>query len=323
MSFDPSQPSSLVQICRIKTRLRRNTHQPELDQEDEEISDINDENDNVDHHDNVDQHDINDNTQQPQENKRRRVLKVIKRKPKLLSEDLTEDHDHEDHLDDHHHDDHHKNFQDQPRLRASPSEDSVKSEHPQNPISSNKPVRRRIAITRKRPVAPVTLSEKFYTPVTLSESFYTLDPTSYYDPSSSSSTDEEEVAPSIAPSPTTKRRKFVLKTKKRLIQEEAPILETSTPILELYNTKPTTFEIITTPILFTTETYLLDTITTTTTRKRTYTFVVTRVNDGESVVMSSTSVKDHVGPSTQTVTRTISLTITIPPLQQLQTKSYV
>lgn len=186
---------------------------------------------------------------------KRKVLKVIKRKPKLLSRDIMID----------------------PTTSTQEYLDQVKSTLVINPT------RKRIAITRKK---------------TKNGS----------DDISSSPLPEVTIAP-------TKRIKKILRSKKRLLserpvqseldyEEEIPISSYSPP----------------TPIIYTTETLILDTITTTTTRQRTYTYVVTRVNDHQSVVMSSTSVKDHVGPATQTVTRTISLTITIPPIQQLQTR---
>lgn len=51
---------------------------------------------------------------------------------------------------------------------------------------------------------------------------------------------------------------------------------------------------------------LIDTIVLmpTLTRLRTYTYVVTRVHDTESIVMSSTSVKPHTYIGTETITRT-------------------
>ncbi|XP_063706310.1 mucin-3B [Culicoides brevitarsis] len=178
---------------------------------------------------------------------RRKVLRVVKRKPKLLT-----------------------------TTSSNSFVDQVMSTLVINPT------RKRIAITRKK-----TRTENI------------------------SSTLPEKVT--ISP---TKRIRKVLRTKKRLL--ERPVEEQSehdeSDILSPTPTTPPT------PIIYTTETHILDTVTTTTTRQRTYTYVVTRVNDGESVVMSSTSVKDHIGPATLTVTRTISLTITIPPIQQLKTR---
>lgn len=212
----------------------------------------------------------NDNQNSNDKQAKRKVLKVIKRKPKLLSRDIMLDNTEESSIN--------------VRAISSTQEylDQVKSTLVINPT------RKRIAITRKK----TKQSE---------------------DISSSPSLPEVKIAP-------TKRFKKVLKTKKRLLHETPvePELdydeETHVPSVSPSHPEPPQ------PIIYTTSTHILDTITTTTTRQRTYTYVVTRVNDKESVVMSSTSVKDHVGPATQTVTRTISLTITIPPIQQLQTR---
>lgn len=265
-------------------RIRRNLQFSTYTDAEEISNSDNNNNDNV----NDKTSDNNDNTHQ--QDRRRRVLKVIKRKPKLLSEDLID-----------------------PETKVEPKlAPSIESE----PVlaTSATPIRRRIAITRKRPV--VTISSIKPTP-TFTPFSIPLPTQTYFDD------DEEEIAPRrhgtrrpVTPEPTKRIKKVVLKSKKRLIQsqqEEVHTLEPSPVPIPTATPIPT-------PLIYTTETYLLDTITTTTTRKRTYTFVVTRVNDKESVVMSSTSVKDHIGPSTQTVTRTISLTITIPPIQQ--TKSY-
>lgn len=191
---------------------------------------------------------------------KRKVLKVIKRKPKLLSRDIM--------------------------LDPTTSSSTQTQEYLVKSTLVINPTRKRIAITRKKTKLGV-------------------------EDISSSSLTEFSIAP-------TKRIKKVLRTKKRLLHER-PVQseldydeETTAPISSLFLSP--------TPIIYTTETLILDTITTTTTRQRTYTYVVTRVNDKESVVMSTTSVKDHVGPATQTITRTISLTITIPPIQQLQTR---
>lgn len=203
-----------------------------------------------------DDYDIDENTQKESPlnthySPKRKVLKVIKRKPKLLSKDISS---------------------------SNTYVDQVMSTLVINPT------RKRIAITRKK-----TRNEDI------------------------SSTLPEDVT--ISP---TKRIRKVLRTKKRLI--ERPVVEHSEPLDDYVEEEPFSPS-PPLPIIYTTETHILDTITTTTTRQRTYTYVVTRVNDGQSIVMSSTSVKDHIGPATQTVTRTISLTITIPPIQQLKTRS--
>lgn len=161
--------------------------------------------------------------------RKRKVLKVVRRKPKMIEDDHTE---------------------------------TITENTP-----PTTPIRRRIAITRKR--------------------------------------EHTSSIPAVAP---TKKLKKIIKSKK-IFKEEVSSIEPSRPPLPAYTP---------TPIILTTSTLLYDTVTTTTTRQRTYTFIVTRVNDKDSIVMSSTSVKDHVGPTTQTITRTISLTITIPPIQQTQ-----
>lgn len=64
-------------------------------------------------------------------------------------------------------------------------------------------------------------------------------------------------------------------------------------------------------VFTTTETYL-DTTTRLATKQRTYTFVVTRVHDGHSETMSSTSVRDHLTTVTDTLTKTSIMTLTVP-----------
>jgi hypothetical protein len=221
---------------------------------------------------------VKENTQQSVRNQntqkdkpKRKLLKVIKRKPKLLSRDIILN-----------------------RSSNSSSDISADKLDQVKPSLVTKSTRKRIAITRKK-----TIKSGEVTPSTI----------------------EVEFAGSIAPA---KRIKKILKTKKRIINEkQEPDYDDEFQAKSQAPSIPTPVTVPPDPIIYTTETQIYDTITTTTTRKRTYTYVVTRVNDQESIVMSSTAVKDHVAPVTQTITRTISLTLTIPQLQQLQTRSPV
>lgn len=72
--------------------------------------------------------------------------------------------------------------------------------------------------------------------------------------------------------------------------------------------------IIQTPshLSYTTTTEYYDTIVKTTTRLRTFTYVVTRVHDNESQIMSTTTVREQTKPVTETLTRTSTFTLQIP-----------
>lgn len=65
-------------------------------------------------------------------------------------------------------------------------------------------------------------------------------------------------------------------------------------------------------ITLTTQKVNFKTITTTTTRQRTYTYIVTRVNGDEQLIMSSTTVRQEIKPVTETLTSTELFTFTIP-----------
>lgn len=72
--------------------------------------------------------------------------------------------------------------------------------------------------------------------------------------------------------------------------------------------------IIQTPsyLSYTTTSEYYDTIVKTTTRLRTFTYVVTRVHDKESEIMSTTTVREQTKPVTETLTRTSTFTLQIP-----------
>lgn len=70
--------------------------------------------------------------------------------------------------------------------------------------------------------------------------------------------------------------------------------------------------VLPTALTITTEKLNFQTITTTTTRQRTYTYIVTRVNGDEHLVMSSTTVREQIKPVTETLTSTQLLIFTIP-----------
>lgn len=80
-------------------------------------------------------------------------------------------------------------------------------------------------------------------------------------------------------------------------------------------------------LVYTTTTEYYDTITKTTTRLRTFTYVVTRVHDHESQIMSTTTVREQTKPVTETLTRTSTYTLQIPivviPTTVDQSNSYV
>lgn len=72
--------------------------------------------------------------------------------------------------------------------------------------------------------------------------------------------------------------------------------------------------LIQTPSLlsYTTTSEYYDTVVKTTTRLRTFTYVVTRVHDKESEIMSTTTVREQTKPVTETLTRTSTFTLQIP-----------
>lgn len=80
-------------------------------------------------------------------------------------------------------------------------------------------------------------------------------------------------------------------------------------------------------LAYTTTTEYYDTIVKTTTRLRTFTYVVTRVHDDESQIMSTTTVREQTKPVTETLTRTSTFTLQIPivviPTTIDQSNSYI
>lgn len=80
-------------------------------------------------------------------------------------------------------------------------------------------------------------------------------------------------------------------------------------------------------LAYTTTTEYYDTIVKTTTRLRTFTYVVTRVHDKESEIMSTTTVREQTKPVTETLTRTSTFTLQIPivviPTTIDQSNSYI
>lgn len=80
-------------------------------------------------------------------------------------------------------------------------------------------------------------------------------------------------------------------------------------------------------LAYTTTTEYYDTIVKTTTRLRTFTYVVTRVHDEESQIMSTTTVREQTKPVTETLTRTSTFTLQIPivviPTTLDQSNSYI
>jgi len=80
-------------------------------------------------------------------------------------------------------------------------------------------------------------------------------------------------------------------------------------------------------LAYTTTTEYYDTIVKTTTRLRTFTYVVTRVHDEESQIMSTTTVREQTKPVTETLTRTSTFTLQIPivviPTTIDQSNSYI
>jgi len=79
-------------------------------------------------------------------------------------------------------------------------------------------------------------------------------------------------------------------------------------------TSSSSIPIQTTPshLVYTTTAEYYDTIVKTTTRLRTFTYVVTRVHDSESQIMSTTTVREQTKPVTETLTRTSTFTLEIP-----------
>lgn len=65
-------------------------------------------------------------------------------------------------------------------------------------------------------------------------------------------------------------------------------------------------------LVYTTTTEYYDTIIKTTTRLRTFTYVVTRVHDNEFEIMSTTTIREQTKPVTETLTRTSTFTLQIP-----------
>lgn len=65
-------------------------------------------------------------------------------------------------------------------------------------------------------------------------------------------------------------------------------------------------------LAYTTTTEYYDTIVKTTTRLRTFTYVVTTVHDNESQIMSTTTIREQTKPVTETLTRTSTYTLQIP-----------
>ncbi|KAG4078745.1 hypothetical protein HA402_015335 [Bradysia odoriphaga] len=79
-------------------------------------------------------------------------------------------------------------------------------------------------------------------------------------------------------------------------------------------TSSSTLPITQTPshLSYTTTSEYYDTTVKTTTRLRTFTYVVTRVHDNESQIMSTTTVREQTKPVTETLTRTSTFTLQIP-----------
>lgn len=80
-------------------------------------------------------------------------------------------------------------------------------------------------------------------------------------------------------------------------------------------------------LAYTTTTEYYDTIVKTTTRLRTFTYVVTTVHDNESHIMSTTTIREQTKPVTETITRTSTYTLQIPivviPTTIDQSNSYI
>lgn len=97
----------------------------------------------------------------------------------------------------------------------------------------------------------------------------------------------------------------VVKVKKLLNKKNIQIATSSST---------TPLPIIQTPshLSYTTTSEYYDTTVKTTTRLRTFTYVVTRVHDNESEIMSTTTVREQTKPVTETLTRTSTFTLQIP-----------
>ncbi len=142
---------------------------------------------------------------------------------------------------------------------------------------------RKVTITKRKLIKPTSMQTTLDTIVTTS-TYQSIDV-----PFTSEDNDQ----------PIVKVKKLPLTTINKKIN---PIATTSSPVP------------LQTPshLSYTTTSEYYDTIVKTTTRLRTFTYVVTRVHDKESEIMSTTTVREQTKPVTETQTRTSTFTLQIP-----------
>lgn len=165
-------------------------------------------------------------------------------------------------------------------LMASISPDYVKTDDVETTQQIPKRLRK-VTITKRKLIKPTSMQTNLETIVTTS-TYQSID----------------------VPLQNDDNEQPILKVKKLQsnIKKINPIATTSSPVP------------IPTPshLSYTTTTEYYDTIVKTTTRLRTFTYVVTRVHDKESEIMSTTTVREQTKPVTETLTRTSTFTLQIP-----------
>lgn len=156
---------------------------------------------------------------------------------------------------------------------------------------------RKVTITRRKLIKPTTVQT----------SLDAIETTSSYQPIDVpfKNTENDETTVKVKKLPTKNQKEKLIAT------TSSPVPIQNSPSLLAYTT--------------TTEYY--DTIVKTTTRLRTFTYVVTRVHDNESQIMSTTTIREQTKPVTETMTRTSTFTLQIPivpiPTTIDQSNSYI
>lgn len=146
-------------------------------------------------------------------------------------------------------------------------------------------------------------------------------------PSTTTATNEESIKEydgALGPTTTSSESKKPLKRKMIVMRRRLPTKPVATDLSETLSSSQSIDDsvaaaTISVPTVITKT--LLETITTTTTKLRTYTILVTRVHDQKSEIISSTSVREQIKAITDVITRTHLETPTIEPTQVI--KSFV